>query len=196
MPGPGLTDSEKPTRGVHVTLMDYRGKTHSQFIPTTGGEVGNDQDKDLAIAIAQCSNAALYKFGKSDLHTYQLDEMDPYDEAEASVERQIVMVFQHRDYPNLTEEVVIPAFDATMLLPDMVTPDMTNGALQTVRDRALGVLNDNLLNTDYFKFKRAYTTTRKIGRRIKGTFTALPGGITEPGPTAEPGPGPAATPIS
>lgn len=195
MPSPGLTDTSNPRNGARVVLMDYKGGTHSQFIPTAGGEVNGDAHRDLAVAIARCSNAALFQWSKIAEQEANLDEMDAYDEAEASVERQLIMVFQHKSIPGLSREVVIAAYDASLLLPDMATPDMTKADLIAVRDQALDLINDdgNALNPGDYRFARAFTTTRKVGKRTKGTQRALPS-IAEPSPTANPGGGPASTP--
>lgn len=193
MPGAGLGENPRSHNGAHITLIDYRGKKHSQFIATSGGGVNTNADRDLANEIAKCSNASILAYGKSEMNEYNISDLDAYDEAEASVERQIVIVYQSNDNPLLKREVIIPAFDASLLLPDMTTPDRTK--IQAVIDKGRDLINDDgsALNPGDYEFVRAYTTTRKVGRRVSGGDVAKPN-LSEPSPTADPGPGPAALP--
>lgn len=147
-----------------VTMIDYRGNQIATNLRANGGVVTTGQASTLATAIANASNGCPAKW--SIQHVAEINDSDLrfYDEAEASCENVIVIVLQHDLNSALDQEVLIPAFDASLLLDDMRTPDTSNAQLIAVATNALEVVNEdgNDPVVPAYSTWRAFTSVRRL----------------------------------
>lgn len=182
--------------GATIRFMDSKGKTHSQFIPTSGGEVNGDQHRDLAVAIAEVSNAFLKGVGKTEMREWRDSDATYFDEAYAAVETQLVIVFKHDTDPTISREVIVPALDAQYVLDDGITPDMAHADIQNVVNSAMEILNDDGSGTNPGDFHTyyGYITNRKVGKSVRRVNRNLPP-PTEPGVGDSPDGEPDTTPV-
>ena len=75
-----------------------------------------------------------------------------------------MIVLQHDLNSALDQEVLIPAFDASLLLDDMRTPDTSNAQLIAVATNALEVVNEdgNDPVVPAYSTWRAFTSVRRL----------------------------------
>lgn len=159
MPRPSSEDHLNKN-GASIRFEDAEGRKHSQFVRTDGGGINTNADESLAQKIADCSNAALTGYGKSESNDYLRPNFRAKDEQQSSVASVMVLVWQHKSEA-MTRKVEIPAYDASLLLSDGKTPDVDNPLLAAVISQADGIINDdgNAVNPPNWFFVRAYTTT-------------------------------------
>lgn len=197
MPEPTGGVQTQVNKGGSITFMDYRGRTISMTIKGKGGDVSRGDMKGLADNIAQASNACYTRIEARNKEEWKNGDLRFYDEAEASCSEVIVLVFVHDTDPQQNQEVLIPAYDASLLVPGTNTVDMGNGFITDIIGSALGILNDQdlgVLPDDYHEENvYGYTTTRKVSGNKGGVNLNLPA-PTEPddgdSPPQEPGDNP------
>lgn len=190
MPAPnnGVGVQNPVHKGGSITFTDYKGRRQSTALKSAGGDVSRGDMEDLANLIAACSNAS---YNKVEIHNrieWKDSDLIFYDEAEGSVEQVIVIVLLHDTDSSQNQEVLIPAYDASMLVPSTSDPDLTNAALIAVAERALEIVNDddNIANPDNYNGWRAYTTTRKTSGGKSQSKRNLPAPIEPPAGAAPP----------
>lgn len=169
------------TNQVSVTVQDYRGAEISTVVKSGGGTVDAAAAKALADVIGAASNACPIKWSGSGSQQVAIADRKYFDEAEAAAGSVMVIVLVHDTDPRLNQEVLIPGFDASMLLSDGRTPNVANARLLAVANAALAIANDtgNPLDDDVYSSWRAFTSSRKA-RKQKNTADNLPA-ISEPG---------------
>ena len=93
-----------------------------------------------------------------------------------------MIVLLHDTDPAQNQEILIPAYDASLLIPGTKIVNLTNPALIAAANAALGIVNDddNLANPANYNGWRAFVTTRKAGGARAGKQRNLPA-PTEPG---------------
>lgn len=193
LPGPAVGAQVQEQKGGSVVFTDYQGRNHSQVIYTSGGIASLTDIQGLAQKMALCSNACYSKYVAFENIQVKDADLRFYDEAEASVSQVLVIVAEHDTTPALNRRLEIPAYDASLLLSDMRTPDKENAKLLDVVNAFLAICNDDddAINPDDYHSWRAYTTTRKqTGNR--GTVRSLPA-PSEPGQADNPPPEPGET---
>jgi len=180
MPVPSTTLPLQTNDQASVTMIDYRGNQISTSLRANGGDVSAAQGLALATALARASNGCYLRYGVSHAVGVADSDLNFYDEAEASCEQVIVIVLQHDTNSALDQEVIIPAYDASLLLDDLRTPDVSNALLIAVADAALAVANedDNTPVVPVYNTWRAFTSVRRIkSARVKARNLPAP---TEP----------------
>lgn len=162
-----VPDTDNPVQTVDqasVTVVDYRGNKIATSLRSNGAPITTGQASTLATAIANASNGCPAKWSIG--HSVEVSDADLrfYDEAEASDENVIVIVLQHDTNSALDQEVLIPAYDASLLLPDMRTPDTANAQLLAVAVNALEVVNEdgNDPVVPVYHTWRAFTSVRRL----------------------------------
>lgn len=198
MPEPTSGVQTQVNKGGSITFMDYRGRTISQKLKGKGGDVTRGDMKGLADNIAQASNACYTRIEASNREEWKPGDLAFFDEAEASVSEVIVIVFLHDTDPQQNQEVLIPAYDASLLFPGTNIVDMSNGLITDIIASAIGILNDDdggvLLPDDYHAENvYAFTTTRKVSGNKGSRNLNLPAPIepdTGDSPPMEPGDNP------
>lgn len=175
MPRPNNT-SQIVNKRASITFTDYKGRTLSQSIKTNGGDLSFGDVTALAEAIADCSNACFSRIEDSHEESWRDSDLRFYDDAEASVESVIVVVLLHDTDASQNREVLIPAYDASMLIASSDVVDITNPSLLAVVNAALSVANDddNPLTGDVYHDWRAYTTTRRSSSKRSKPSRVLP----------------------
>lgn len=180
MPRPDTLVENPVHKGGSISFVDYKGGVISTSLKSKGGDVSRGDMETLANQIGDISNAC---YNRVEIHNrigWKDADLNFFDEAEASVASVIVVVLIHDDNPALNQEFIIPAYDASLLLPGTGVVDRTNANLLTVINTALGIVNDddNPVAPDEYHDWRAYTATRKIGRGTVTRSLPLP---VEPG---------------
>lgn len=190
MPGPAALAQVQEQKGGSVVFTDYQGRNHSQVIYSAGGIVSLTDVQGLAQKMALCSNACYSKYQSFESIQVKDADLTFYDEAEASVTNVLVIVAEHDTVPALNRRLEIPAYDASLLLSDMRTPDKNNAKLLDVVNAFLAICNDddNAVNPDNYHSWRAFTSSRKQ-QGSRGTVRSLPA-PTEPGQADNPPPEP------
>lgn len=165
MPQPNGAGQQQINKGGSITFWDYQGRAQNTSLKSAGGDVSRGDMEDLANKIAQCSNACQKRVSIHNEIMWNNADLRFFDDAEASVEQVIVITLLHDTDPNQNQEVLIPAYDASMLMADMSTVDVTNQKIIDVATRALSIVNDddNAVNPDNYHGWRAYKTVRKAG---------------------------------
>lgn len=191
MPRPdnGVTVVNPVHKGASIGFIDYRGRTASFSLKSNGGDVSRGDAEDLAEKVADCSNAT---FNRVEIHNrieWGDGDLIFYDDAEASVSEVIVVVLIHESDPKLNQELIIPAYDASLLVPGTDIVDVNNAALIAAAERALDIVNDDdlgLPGTDIYSGWRAFATTRQPSTGKRGGTTRNLPAPTEPGPGDNP----------
>jgi len=165
MPRPNGAGQQQINKGGSVTFWDYQGRYQTASLKGAGGDVSRGDMETLANLTADCSNACQKRVKIQNQIEWNNADLRFYDEAEASVEQVIVITLLHDTDPQQNQEWLIPAYDASMLMADMQTVDVTNPAIIAVADAALGIVNDddNVVNPPNYNAWRAYKTLRKAG---------------------------------
>lgn len=197
MPVPDGGAQTLVNKGGSITFTDYRGRSISQKLKGAGGDVSRGDIKGLADNIAQASNACYTRIEAANREEWKDGDLVFYDEAESSAAECIVIVLVHDTNPQQNQEVLIPAFDASLLVPGTNQVDLSNGLIQDIITSAIGIVNDddNVLNPDNYHAENvyAYTTTRKVSGNKGSASRSLPA-PSEPGdgdsPPQEPGDNP------
>lgn len=165
MPAPGGTQQINRKRA-SITFMDFQGNTLPQSIRTSGGDISMGDVLQLADAIAECSNACYIKAKNDHEREWNVQDMRFRDEAQSSVENVIVITLLHDTDSRLNEEVLIPAYDASLLESDMTTVKVTDARIIAVANAALAIANDddNALNPDNYHGWTAYKSLRRVSK--------------------------------
>jgi len=169
------------TNQASVTVQDYKGAEISTVVKSHGATISTADAKTLADAIGNASNACPIKWNGSNSAQAAVSDRKYFDEAEAAAGQVMVVVLVHDTDPRLNQEVLIPGYDASMLLADGRTPDVADARLLAVATAALAIANDtgNPLDPAIYSSWRAFTSTRKA-RKQKNVAENLPA-IREPG---------------
>lgn len=165
MPQPNGAGQQQINKGASFTFWDYQGRSQSFSLKGAGGDVSRGDAETLANSIAQCSNGCQKRVSIHNEIQWNNADLRFFDDAEASVEQVIVITLLHDTDPRQNQECLIPAYDASMLMSDMQTVDVTNPAIIEVATNALGIVNDddNPANPPNYNGWRAYKTIRKAG---------------------------------
>lgn len=180
MPRPDTLVENPVHKGGSISFIDYKGRTISTSLKSKGGDVSRGDMETLANQIGDLSNAS---YNRVEIHNrieWNDADLNFYDDAEASVAQVIVVVLLHDNDPALNQEFLIPAYDASLLIPGTDMVDVANADFVTAVNTALGIVNDddNVIAPDEYHNFRAFTTTRKVGRGAVARNLPAP---TEPG---------------
>lgn len=164
-----------------ITMIDFTGQRHNQTVYTSGGDLGT-QHEELGELISKASNAHLLEARKMSSRAFKYQDLKFYDEAHATVDKVIVIAFQHDTDPKIKRYIYIPAPDASLLLADGITVDTTNPLFDAVRQKAEDIINDddNALNPGDFHTYTAWLANHKITNR-KSVNLNLPAPIEPDG---------------
>lgn len=178
MPRPTAAVQTLDDKGGSITFMDYRGRTISQNIKSKGGDVSRGDVEGLAELIADASNACYTSVKANNQKRWKTGDLIFFDEAEASVSEVIVLVFPHDTDPAKNQEVIIPAFDASLLVPGSNVVNMDDARIVAIIADALDIMNDQdlgVLPNDYHaEHVYGFTTTRKVSGNKGGVNANLP----------------------
>lgn len=155
-------------KGGSITFKDWSNRTLSQTIQSLGGDVSEGDITDLAELIADASNATYTRAVAKNSREWKDADLTFFDEAEASVEKVIVIVFLHDTDSRRNQEVLIPAYDASLIVPGGGNQvNISDARITAIATAAVGILNDRDvgdLSPDEYHVENiyAYTTTRKV----------------------------------
>lgn len=192
MPRPDTGVQNPVHKGGSIRMIDYRGRTIGTSLKSAGGDVSRGDMETLANLIGDASNAT---YNSVEIHN-RIEWNDPdlnfFDEAEASVSEVIVIVLLHDTDSAQNQEVLIPAYDASLLIPGTNIVNVADTRIVAISDAALGIVNDddNALNPDNYHGFRAFTTTRKASSGHRGTSARNLPAPVEATDTDEPGEAP------
>jgi hypothetical protein len=165
----------------------------SVFAASFDDNLTSGQRNDFVEAVGRCSNAGVYETNYNDQTFISKLEARVFDEAHATVNTKLVMVYEFKDDPRQKITTEVPAPDATLFESDGKTVDPDQAQVADLIDATLAIINDGgLIDDGEYRFARGFLSHRSV-RATRGKVR--PTKVEEPGVGDLPGEGPGNNPI-
>lgn len=178
-----------------VSLVDFMGNTSAVPVASFDDNLTGGQRNGFVEAVGRCSNAGVFETNYTDQTFISKLEARVFDEAHATVNSKLVMVYEFKDDPRIKIVSEVPAPDATLFESDGITVNINDedGLVQNLIDATLSIINDGgLIDDGEYRFARGFLSQRSVrGKRGK----VRPSKVEEPGFGDLPGEGPGDNPV-